>query len=969
MRSRFAAVAVILACAGAACGQATWTNPAGGAWNLASNWSTGNVPDTIVESAALGDLGAPYSAHFNLSASILGCQIHSSNTLLIDAGRTLTVGSDGLFNDGAIIVNADGLFNNTYIRSGDAFSILGAGRIELNAITADLSDASIDASDLLPITIGADQRVHGSGVIDGPMVLNGTIEADRDGRDLLLTGAHDLTGGGVIRGTNNGRVVIVGRVSGGTVDGGVEASGGAASLGDAITNGTNGVRAGSTLLIDGSGLTNHGTWVVNTAGVFNDAVIRAANDVSITGGGNIELNAVTADLNDARIEGQPGAILTIGASQSVIGSGRVNGPIVLHGTIDADRAGRDLVVAGSINASGDGTLVGSGGTVSLQGAYTGGAMAGGVEAQTGSASISGTTASGANGVRAGSTLSILGGGLTNHGTITVNTTANFNDARLVAIENATLDGAGAIDLNAQTADLNDARLETGAGVVLNVGSEQHITGSGVVNGTFVLDGVIDANRPARDIIVLGSIDMSGGGTMTGNNGGAVSLRASTTGGHLAGGVEAQTANSSIDGAHLSGANGIRSGSTLSVQAGGFSNDGLFTINTTGNFNDSVLHFADSCVIDGVGVIDFNAVTADLNDARASVAGGAVVSVGPGLSLTGSGVIRGDLGLQGSIIANRSGRDLIVEANVDMTGGGSMGGTDGGKVSARGAASNGSWLGGVEAETANASISQVTLSGENGVRTGSRLTIHGDGFANNGTLVINTTQNFSDAIIEASGAQNISGFGVLHLNGATGDLLDATIRTDAAGELTIGQGQTVTGRGTLSGLIHLPGAIAPGDDGDQTDQIRMTGTIDLSATSTVRIDIAGGATALYDQILGTALLTLGGTLEIDLLDDFTPAFEQRFTIIDVGTLAGQFETVISPVDGLGVFRIVQTADKIEAVWTCQADLNGDGNLDFFDVQFFLNVFANEALYGDYNEDGINNFFDVQAFLNDFSAGCL
>lgn len=49
----------------------------------------------------------------------------------------------------------------------------------------------------------------------------------------------------------------------------------------------------------------------------------------------------------------------------------------------------------------------------------------------------------------------------------------------------------------------------------------------------------------------------------------------------------------------------------------------------------------------------------------------------------------------------------------------------------------------------------------------------------------------------------------------------------------------------------------------------------------------------------------------------------------------------------------------------ADLNGDGVLDFFDVSVFLIEFGNG---GDFNGDGSTNFFDVTVFLAAFMDGC-
>ncbi len=54
--------------------------------------------------------------------------------------------------------------------------------------------------------------------------------------------------------------------------------------------------------------------------------------------------------------------------------------------------------------------------------------------------------------------------------------------------------------------------------------------------------------------------------------------------------------------------------------------------------------------------------------------------------------------------------------------------------------------------------------------------------------------------------------------------------------------------------------------------------------------------------------------------------------------------------------------------CVVDLNGDGSLDFFDVNVFLGAFAEGDLSADFNGDGVLDFFDVSVFLAAFAAGC-
>jgi subtilase family protein len=68
-----------------------------------------------------------------------------------------------------------------------------------------------------------------------------------------------------------------------------------------------------------------------------------------------------------------------------------------------------------------------------------------------------------------------------------------------------------------------------------------------------------------------------------------------------------------------------------------------------------------------------------------------------------------------------------------------------------------------------------------------------------------------------------------------------------------------------------------------------------------------------------------------------------------------------------YALVITGDVTEAS-ACAADWNGDGVLDFFDVQAFLADFSAMAAAADINNDGSFDFFDIQEFLNMFSAGC-
>jgi len=54
--------------------------------------------------------------------------------------------------------------------------------------------------------------------------------------------------------------------------------------------------------------------------------------------------------------------------------------------------------------------------------------------------------------------------------------------------------------------------------------------------------------------------------------------------------------------------------------------------------------------------------------------------------------------------------------------------------------------------------------------------------------------------------------------------------------------------------------------------------------------------------------------------------------------------------------------------CLPDINGDGDLNFFDISGFLSAFNAQDPVADFNGDGQFNFFDISDFLSSFSAGC-
>ncbi|MCL4220230.1 MAG: S8 family serine peptidase [Phycisphaerales bacterium] len=55
-------------------------------------------------------------------------------------------------------------------------------------------------------------------------------------------------------------------------------------------------------------------------------------------------------------------------------------------------------------------------------------------------------------------------------------------------------------------------------------------------------------------------------------------------------------------------------------------------------------------------------------------------------------------------------------------------------------------------------------------------------------------------------------------------------------------------------------------------------------------------------------------------------------------------------------------------TCASDFNGDGHVDFLDLQIFLEAFADGERLGDWNNDGLFTFHDILGYLTAYERGC-
>jgi len=123
--------------------------------------------------------------------------------------------------------------------------------------------------------------------------------------------------------------------------------------------------------------------------------------------------------------------------------------------------------------------------------------------------------------------------------------------------------------------------------------------------------------------------------------------------------------------------------------------------------------------------------------------------------------------------------------------------------------------------------------------------------------------------------------------------------------------TVVQAGTLGGFgspnssvtVEDGGTVAPG----LSPGIFAADDFDLQSGSTLQIEIGGlNAGSEHDQLLAGGDVVLDGTLQVNLIDGFSPDFIDSFVIIEANSVSGQFENVEF---GVGFFQVTITGTQV------------------------------------------------------------
>jgi hypothetical protein len=182
------------------------------------------------------------------------------------------------------------------------------------------------------------------------------------------------------------------------------------------------------------------------------------------------------------------------------------------------------------------------------------------------------------------------------------------------------------------------------------------------------------------------------------------------------------------------------------------------------------------------------------------------------------------------------------------------------------------------------INQGTISSETNAR---EITVSGTTVSNQGTLrAINGGDILLTGTFTNTGSMNIgaSGSQIRLLSGTI--LQNSGSTTIAGGTLQAAtvslQGGMLAGFGTVSGALVNNAAITIGGT-NSTGNLQVTGAYTQTAAGTLNSEI-GGLTAgtLFDRLQITGAATLAGTLNVSLINNFSPIAGQNFAIVTFGS---------------------------------------------------------------------------------------
>jgi hypothetical protein len=888
MLAAFLASVFVLSLAGAtsALAQCTdaWTGGGGdGDWNNPVNWSTGAVPGSS-DTACIETSGAAVSMATG-GDGILNLTLGSTDSLTLPAGnnQNLNIGGTSIANSGQIILPGSQTAT-LYISSNSTTTLSGGGTVTLN------SDVNDGISGFGPGgTLVNQETIQGAGGIMNDLILNnsstGVVNANQSGAQLIV-GRFFGTGinKGLMEATNGGQLII-GSVDLNNVGGTILASGTGSSVsfqgqgagGQTITGGTFKTSSGGIINADnsttidgtnGNTITNAGRLALpavgNNAGASFQGTINNKGTIEIlsTSAGGVGLNIpggqtftlmgtgnlTMGDGTDNAYNNQNGISGGTFVNQQLIrGTGAIQNltSFTNSGTINANVPtgpnNLQLQLGRAGASTNSGTLEATNGGVLVVGSTTIDNIGGTIEA-----------------VGTNSNVSLVGSLGTSGLTISAGTYTTSGGGVIYGYGGTTFDGT------------TNAVTNTGTFVIPYIGNPPNINVQGTLNNTGTIEIVPAAGGGDGIFLQIPSgenLTLTGNGKLIMGDGTDNSYNNLPVIGDDLGGASILTNQSTIEGSGViaSGTQGLINKGTINANVPVGTADVMLEIcceGSSGIVNSGTMEASNGGMLEIFPYTSFNN-TGVLNAASGSTIyfnddGGPFLNLVDGTLTGGTYTITGTLQIPGNITTNA--------AKITLTGTASQ---------ILNPSTNA--LAGFLTNTA---MGGFTLAG------GQSFTSAGT-FTNMGTITISKGCTFTlgegGSYVQTGGETRVDG----GLSISDGD--DARVDT-AAGSIKIAKGVLFGKGGIIAASVSSDGTVVAADSATSTGELTVTGSYIQGASGALDANISGASSGEFSLLSIADKGTIGGTLNIRLLNNFVPLLGATFEILTAREVNGTFAAV-------------------------------------------------------------------------------
>lgn len=157
----------------------------------------------------------------------------------------------------------------------------------------------------------------------------------------------------------------------------------------------------------------------------------------------------------------------------------------------------------------------------------------------------------------------------------------------------------------------------------------------------------------------------------------------------------------------------------------------------------------------------------------------------------------------------------------------------------------------------------------------------------------------------------------------------------------------TGTGTVTFLNTFAPGISPAS-------VRFDGDVEFDAASNLEIELGGTTPGVqYDELIVLGDASLGGALDVELIDGFVPAIGSTFQFLNAsGGVNGSFSSASLPAVAGRSWQLDYQSNAVALVVTLAGDYNADGQVDAADYTRWRDSLGQTgvALAADGDNDG-------------------